>query len=104
MSIHADLCANIARYDEEKNEIFVVCPLLSSMNDKEIENTVYKVLTSSGFSPKKEYTINFVTSTEYISKEKLDKNNHIGLYYSSNNRFLVWPKIKSKQREIQLRI
>jgi hypothetical protein len=96
-------CAEIAKYDEDKSEIYVVCPNLDNLSDSEISKAISTVFASRGFVPD-EYTIDFVLSAAYLTQATLTKDNHIGFYYTHDNQLVIWPKNSGKKRVVQLGI
>ena len=103
IKVFASGCAEIAKYDEETSEIYVVCPNLDSLSDAEISKAVSTIFTSKEFPPD-EHTIDFVLSAAYLTQATLTKDNHIGFYYTHDNQLVIWPKDSGKKRVVQLGI
>lgn len=101
-NLFADSCLKIARYDELMSQIYVVCPDLSEKSKLEINEIVSEIFSSREFIPD-EYTIDFVSSSKYLSQGKLTKTTHIGRYYTHNNQVTIWPKKLNSKLVIQLR-
>ncbi|MBB3170217.1 hypothetical protein [Simiduia aestuariiviva] len=99
----ADTCTEIAKYDELMSQIYVVCPDLPNINDDDLGTIVYTIFKENEFTPD-EYTIDFVTSKQFLTQESLTKENHVGFYYTHDNGLIIWPKNQDKIRHVQLRI
>ena len=98
----ADACSKVAKFDEARSEIYVVCPELPSKTDTELGNIVYTIFTSNEFPPD-EYVIHFVISKEFLDHKLLNTDSHIGFYYTHDNGLVIWPKNEAKKRHVQLR-
>jgi len=97
----AEDCAEIKHFDELMSEIYVVCPNLNELAEPEMSIIVEKIFSSRKFIPD-EYIVNFVLSTSGLPPNKLTSENHIGWYYTHDHKIRIWPKNKSKSKEIQL--
>ena len=102
-SVLADDCSKIAKYDDEKSTIYVVCPNLPDFKADKAGNLVNKIFKSRNFVPD-EYLIYFVASLADVYSKKIKPSNFIGRYYTHDNQLTIWPKIPYKKRTIQLTI
>ncbi|GAB1266727.1 hypothetical protein NBRC116492_35370 [Aurantivibrio infirmus] len=97
----AGVCTEIAKYDESMSEIYIVCPDLPSMSDDGLGTIINTIFKDNKFTPD-EYTVNFVTSKQFLTQGSLTKENHVGFYYTHDHRFIIWPKNSAKTRYVQL--
>lgn len=98
----SNTCSEIAKYDEPNSEIYVVCPDLPIKSTPELIAIVHAIFTKNTLQPD-EYTIDFVTSKQFLTQESLKKENHVGFYYTHNGELVIWPKNQETTRNVKLR-
>ena len=98
----ADSCREIARYDEMLSTIYVVCPDLPKVTDKQAANIIETIFSSRKFVPD-EYQIYFVESTDHISEKETKSKSLVGRYYTHDSQLTVWPNYPTMKRIIQIK-
>lgn len=96
----ADSCRTIAKYDEMISTIYVVCPNLPKIPDKQAANIIDKIFASRDFEPD-EYQVLFVGSLGQITDKAHTARKLIGKYYTHDNQLIIWPNDATKKRVIK---
>ncbi len=96
-------CGKVAEGYEDRDKMYVVCPNLSNLSNDDASQLVLNVMNQYK-GPPDEVIVYFVSSKKVVGKPEAEINamELVGYYYTHSHQLIVWPKLKTLKKVVEI--